>query len=367
MEKIRVGITIGDINGISAEVIIKSLYPPEMLEQCTPVIYASSKAVSYHKNIVQAEDFTYQSLSNAERLNPKKVNVINCWEDAVNITLGRATAEGGKYAYIALDRAVRDLKSGLIDVLVTGPANKHALQLANFPSIGHTDYLEEQFGQQSLMVLVSDAMKVGLVTDHIPISQISLHMTREALRTKLEIFLNSLRVDFGHERPTVAVLGLNPHASDQGTIGTEDEEIVKAVIIEFKKTGHMVMGPYPADGFFGSGMYRKFDGILAMYHDQGLIPFKTISFGYGVNFTAGLEVIRTSPDHGTAYDLAGKNEADPGSMRNAIYTAIDTFRRRSEYKELRANSIQKDSIRTPILETTERDSEEIIGEVGGED
>jgi 4-hydroxythreonine-4-phosphate dehydrogenase len=357
MQKIRIGITIGDINGISPEVIIKGVYPQEILDQCTPVIYGSSKAVAYHKNIVQADNFTYQSLSSAERLNPKKVNVVNCWEETVNINLGRATNESGKYAYIALDRAVRDLKAGLIDALVTGPINKHAMRLANFPATGHTDYLEEQFQGNSLMIMVSDIMKVGLVTDHIPVNEIAPQITRETVSAKLDTFVRSLQIDFGYERPTVAVLGLNPHASDQGTIGTEDEEIVKAVVLDMKKNGHLIMGPYPADGFFGSGTYRKFDGILAMYHDQGLIPFKTISFGYGVNFTAGLDVIRTSPDHGTAYDLAGKNEADPGSMRNAIYTAIDTFRRRREYTELRSAPLQKEVQKTESPEEIENEEE----------
>lgn len=342
MQKIRVGITIGDINGIGPEVIIKSVYPPEILERCTPVIYGSSKVVSYHKNIVQAEDFNYQSLSTADRLNPKKVNVVNCWEETVNITLGRATTESGSYAYIALDRAVRDLKEGLIDVLVTGPVNKHAMRMANFPATGHTDYLEEQFGSKSLMVMVSDTMKVGLVTDHIPVSGIAQHVTRETLHAKLDIFIKSLQMDFGIERPTIAVMGLNPHASDEGTIGNEEEQIIKPVIMEFKEQGNLVMGPYSADGFFGSGAYRKFDGILAMYHDQGLIPFKTISFGYGVNFTAGLPVVRTSPDHGTAYDLAGQNSADPSSLRGAIYTAMDTHKRRTEHLDLRSRPINKE-------------------------
>ena len=351
MEKVRVGITLGDVNGIGPEVIIKSVYPQEIQDICTPVIYGSSKAVSYHKNIVQIEDFSYQSQQGAERLNPRKVNVINCWEESVNINLGRATEESGKYAYIALDRAVRDLKAGLIDVLVTGPANKHALRLANFPAMGHTDYLEEQFSAQSLMVMVSEFMKVGLVTDHIPVSQIAQQVTHDALHKKLSLFIKCLQVDFGYERPTIGVLGLSPHASDEGIIGTEDEHIVKAVILENKKNGNLIMGPYSADGFFGSGMYRKFDGILAMYHDQGLIPFKTISFGYGVNFTAGLSIIRTSPDHGTAYDIAGKNEADPSSMRHAIYTAIDTFKRRREYQEQRETPIAKEPKPSESLES----------------
>jgi 4-phospho-D-threonate 3-dehydrogenase / 4-phospho-D-erythronate 3-dehydrogenase len=351
MQKVRVGITIGDINGISPEVIIKSVYPQTMLDACTPVIYGSSKVVSYHKNIVQSEDFAYQSLQTAERLNPRKVNVINCWEESVNINLGRPTEESGKYAYIALDRAVRDLKDGHIDVLVTGPVNKHALRLANFPAVGHTDYLEDQFSGKSLMLMVSDVMKIGLVTDHIPVSQIAQQISKETLRKKLDLFIKCLQMDFGHERPTIAVLGLNPHASDHGTIGTEDDEIVSVAILEHKKGGHIVMGPYSADGFFGSGAYKKFDGILAMYHDQGLIPFKTISFGYGVNFTAGLSIVRTSPDHGTAYDLAGKNESDPTSMRHAIYAAIDTFKRRQEYHELRENPIKKQPKQSESLES----------------
>jgi 4-hydroxythreonine-4-phosphate dehydrogenase len=351
MQKVRVGITIGDINGIGPEVIIKSLHSQEILDICTPVIYGSSKVVSYHKNIVQLEDFTYQSQQSAERLNLRKVNVVNCWEEAVNINLGRATEESGKYAYIALDRAVRDLKAGLIDVLVTGPVNKHALRLANFPAMGHTDYLEEQFSASSLMVMVSDVMRVGLVTGHIPVSQIAQQVTQESLNTKLNLFIKCLQVDFGCEQPTIGVLGLNPHASDQGIIGTEDEEIVKQVILEQKNNGRLVMGPYSADGFFGSGMYRKFDGVLAMYHDQGLIPFKTISFGYGVNFTAGLSIIRTSPDHGTAYDIVGKNEADPMSMRHAIYTAIDTFRRRMEHRELNEKAIKKEPKPSESLES----------------
>jgi 4-hydroxythreonine-4-phosphate dehydrogenase len=351
MQKVRVGITIGDINGVGPEVIIKSLQTQEMLEFCTPMIYGSSKVVSYHKNIVQAEEFVYQSLQTAERPNLKKVNVINCWEEAVNINLGRATEESGKYAYIALDRAVRDLKDGLIDVLVTGPVNKHAMRLANFPSTGHTDYLEEQFPGKSLMVMVSDMMKIGLVTDHIPVGQIAQRVTHESIKQKLEIYIKCLQVDFGIERPTIAVLGLNPHASDQGTIGTEDDEVVAPTVLEFKKNGNLVMGPYSADGFFGSGMYRKFDGILAMYHDQGLIPFKALSFGFGVNFTAGLNIVRTSPDHGTAYDLAGKNEADPGSMRQAIYTAIDTFKKRDEYRTLREHAIRKEPKPSESLES----------------
>ncbi len=351
MQKIRIGITLGDINGIGPEVIIKSVYPPGILEMCTPVIYGSAKAVSYHKNIVQYDDFAFQSLQSAERLNHRKVNIINCWDETVNINLGRATEEGGKYAYIALDRAVRDLRDGLIDALVTGPVNKHAMRLVDFPAMGHTDYLEQQFDGEALMIMVSDALRVGLVTDHIALREVADKISREAVRHKLQLFIRSLQSDFGIERPSIAVLGLNPHASDQGIMGDEEEEIIRPVIIEEKKNGNLVMGPYPADGFFGAAMYRKVDAVLAMYHDQGLIPFKAVSFGFGVNVTAGLGVVRTSPDHGTAYDLAGKNEADPSSMRNAIYTAIDIFRSRQANREMHHKPVKKAPKPPDLLET----------------
>jgi len=346
-QKVRVGITIGDINGIGPEVIIKTLYNSSVQDHCVPVIYGSSKVVSYHKNVVKLNDFVFSSIQSAERLNYRKINVLNCWEDTVNITLGKATTEGGQYAYIALDRAVRDLKDGLIDVLVTGPVNKHAMQMVNFPATGHTEYLEKELGGTSLMIMVSEELRVALVTGHIALREVSENITAENVRSALNRFIDTLRVDFGLDKPTIAVLGLNPHASDEGLMGSEEEEILRPLILEFKQAGHLIMGPYSSDGFFGSGLYRKFDGILAMYHDQGLIPFKALSFGQGVNYTAGLPNIRTSPDHGTAYDLAGTNSANERSFRKALYLAIDMFKAREEHKDLAENSIRKDRIPSP--------------------
>lgn len=316
-----------------------------MLKHAIPVIYGSSKVISYHKNVVKHPDFSFQSIQSAERLNDRKVNVLNCWEDTANISLGKPTEDGGKYAHIALDRAVRDLADGLIDVLVTGPINKAAMQLVNFPSISHTDYLEIALGGDALMIMVSDVMNIGMVTDHVALSKVPEMITKERVASKLEVFVNTLQRDFGYEKPTIAVLGLNPHASDDGLMGTEEEEVILPVITEFKDKGHMVMGPYSADGFFGSGLYRKFDGVLAMYHDQGLIPFKSLSFGQGVNMTAGLSHIRTSPDHGTAYNIAGQNEADDSSFREAYNLAIDLFRRRNEHEELMSNRLDPVKLR----------------------
>lgn len=352
-QKVRVGITIGDINGIGPEVIIKTLYNPSVQDHCIPVIYGSSKVVSYHKNVVKLNDFVFTSIQSAERLNHRKINVLNCWEDTVNITLGKATEEGGKYAYIALDRAVRDLKDGLIDVLVTGPVNKHAMQMVDFPATGHTEYLENELGGKALMLMVSEECRVALVTGHIPLSKVAENITTENVKAALTRFIETLNVDFSIDKPTVAILGLNPHASDEGLMGTEEEEILRPLILELKQAGHLVMGPYSADGFFGSGLYRKFDGILAMYHDQGLIPFKTISFGQGINYTAGLPFIRTSPDHGTAYDVVGTNSANEQSFRKALYLAIDMYRARVEYKDLEENSIRNSGKNLDISLTPE--------------
>lgn len=342
MQKIKTGITIGDINGIGLEVIIKALDEEKLLNYCTPVIYGSSKVVSYHKNIVEHVDFSFNSIYSADKANYRKVNVLNCWQDDVNITLGRITEDGGKYAHIAMDRAVRDLKAGLIDVLVTAPINKEAMKMTGFPYAGHTEFLEKHLGNgESLMMMVSGNLKIALVTGHLALRDVADQITKETVEHKLKLLIRSLNMDFGLEKPTIAVLGLNPHASDGGLMGTEEEEIIRPVIIEAKKNGHLVMGPYAADGFFGSSMYKKFDAILAMYHDQGLIPFKSIAFHDGVNFTAGLEFVRTSPDHGTAFDRAGKNEADPSSFRAALFLAIDVWRNRKDHKEMYADVMEK--------------------------
>lgn len=337
----KIGITIGDFNGIGPEVIIKALGDERFASKFTPIIYGSSKVMAYHKNIVEDVELNFFTVSGADRASKDKINVINCWDENVNITLGKATEEGGKYAYIALDRAVQDLKNGLIDALVTAPINKEAMKMANFPYPGHTEFIESILGGKSLMMMVSDELRIGLVTNHLPLKDVVGKVSKNAIMEKLVAFNNSLATDFGIERPIIAVLGLNPHSGDNGTIGTEEEDIIRPAIIEAKKSGIMVSGPYSADGFFGSSMFTKVDGILAMYHDQGLIPFKALTFGTGVNFTAGLNQIRTSPDHGTAYDLAGKNEADAGSMISAIYKAMEIFGFRKEYVDLRKNSLKK--------------------------
>lgn len=340
MHKPKIGISIGDINGIGPEVIIKTLSDERILEQCTPVIYGSSKIVSYHKNVVKA-NFHFSNCKNASSAAQGKINVVTCWQEVVNIELGQATPESGQYAAIALEHAVTALKNKEIDALVTAPINKNAMKLGGgFPFPGHTEYITKQLGPgQSLMFMVSEELKIGLVTNHTPIEEVPHQVTKKRISQKLNLLHTTLKMDYGIERPTIAVLGLNPHAGDGGVIGETEEKVIRPAIVEAKKKGMIVVGPFPADGFFGSGQYRKFDGVLAMYHDQGLIPFKLLSFGKGVNFTAGLSGIRTSPDHGTAYDLAGQNMADPASFRQALYQAIDITRQRSNYLEMHQNPL----------------------------
>lgn len=342
MGSIRAGITVGDINGIGLEVIIKTLSHPSVTQLCTPVIYGSSKVVSYHKNIVNPGEFTFHSTNSADKIYHQKINVVNCWQDTVNIVLGKETEEGGRFAHIALDRAVRDLKEGHIDLLVTAPISKNAMQLAGFPYIGHTDYLAHEFGvKEGLMMMVSDKLRIAVLTTHIPLQKVSPSINKEYIRSKIDLLIKTMEVDFGISKPVIAVLGLNPHAGENGHIGNEEEDIIRPAIIEAKKSGDIIMGPYPADGFFGSMHHAKFSAVMAMYHDQGLIPFKMLHFQDGVNFTAGLPYVRTSPDHGTAFEIAGKNEADPSSFRAALFTAIDIFRSRDRYKKDTANSVRK--------------------------
>ena len=337
-----IGISIGDINGIGLEVILKTLNHERMIRLCTPVIYASSKVVSYHKNVVSLDDLSFFSQRSAERLSYDKVNVVNCWQDSVNITLGKPTEMGGKFAQVSLEAATRDLKAGLIDALVTAPIHKKSMQMAGFEHVGHTEYLTKAFNaKDSLMLLASDNLRVGLVTSHMPLKDVAAAVTKERIASKLKIFNETLKIDFGLERPLIAVLGLNPHAGEEGMLGEEEEKIIRPAVVETKKSGMMVYGPFAADGFFGSGKFSKFDGILAMYHDQGLIPFKALTFGTGVNYTAGLSCVRTSPDHGTAFDLAGSNSADPSSFRQALFMAIDIQRNRKEYNKLKKNAVKK--------------------------
>ena len=318
MKKLKIGISIGDMNGIGLEVILKSLLHEKIADICTPVIYGSSKVVSYHKNIIE-DDVDFNPTRSADKVYSEKVNIVNCWQENVNITLGKPSELSGKYAYISLDAAVRDLREGLIDALVTAPISKEAMQLADFPYAGHTEYLTQELGRsQSLMFMINDDLRIGLATNHLPLREVAEALHKELIMEKLQLMNHSLKVDFGLERPSIAVLGLNPHAGDGGVLGDEEESFIRPAIVELKKKGMLVMGPFPADGFFGSGQYRKFDAILAMYHDQGLPVLKYKGFGAAVNITLGLPIIRTSVDHGTALDLAGRGLADTGSLRTAI-------------------------------------------------
>ena len=342
MAPIRVGITVGDFNGIGLEVIIKTLANSSILQFCTPVIYGSAKVVSYHKNIVNPTEFNFHSTATADKIYHQKINVVNCWQDNVTIALGKETEEAGRFAHTSLDRAVHDLKDGHIDVLVTGPISKNSMKMAGFPYPGHTEYLANAFGvKDALMMMVSDQMRLALVTSHVPLQKVSSTITKELIRSQLDQLTKALVVDFGIQKPVTAVLGLNPHAGENGHLGKEEEDIIRPVIIEAKKSGEIIMGPYPADGFFGSMRFKKFDGILAMYHDQGLIPFKMLHFQDGVNYSAGLPYVRTSPDHGTAFEIAGKNEADPSSFRAALFAAIDIYKARERYRKDNANAVRK--------------------------
>ncbi len=340
-EKIRVGITQGDINGIGYEVIIKTLMDPRMDEMCTSIVYGSPKVAAYHRKALNIENFSFNQIKDASEANPKRPNMVNCMDDNVRVELGKSTEYGGQGALLALQAAVADLKAGKIDVLVTAPINKANIQGKNFSFPGHTEYLANEFGVKDvLMLMVSDTMRVGVVTGHIPIAEVSKNITAEAILTKLRLLNVTLIKDFAIRRPRIAVLGLNPHAGDHGVIGTEEETVIIPTLKQLSNEGIVAMGPYPADGFFGSDRFTRFDAILAMYHDQGLSPFKVINFDTGVNYTAGLPIVRTSPDHGTAYDLAGQNLANPNSFRQAVYLAIDIFRNRQQHMELTANPLQ---------------------------
>jgi 4-hydroxythreonine-4-phosphate dehydrogenase len=330
-QKPRIGITLGDPNGIGPEVVLKALADNRILSLFTPVIYGSAKAISHYKKLLNIEEFNYSQVRAKGQLAHKSINVVNCWEESLEINPGKATTDAGKAAFTALKSACEDLKDGHLDALVTAPIDKKMIHSEEFPFKGHTEYLTQFFGSSgSLMFMVSDKLKVGLVTEHVPVSQISSLVTKEHIEAKLALMENSLKKDFGLVKPRIAVLGLNPHAGDNGLIGQEDEQIVKIVVNENKNKGRLVYGPFPADGFFGSAAYLKYDGILAMYHDQGLIPFKSIAFDDGINFTAGLSIVRTSPDHGTAFAIAGKNQANESSLREAIYRAGDIFKHRTE-------------------------------------
>ncbi|MBI2270326.1 MAG: 4-hydroxythreonine-4-phosphate dehydrogenase PdxA [Bacteroidetes bacterium] len=346
--KIRVGISQGDINGIGLEVIIKTFVDPAMEELCIPILFSSQKTASYHRKAMGVEDFSFNIIRDIDQANPKKPNLLNLYEEEVNFELGKSTPSGGKYAFKSLETACNALATNKIDVLVTAPINKHNIQSEEFQFKGHTEYLDQKFAggkDEALMLMVSDTLKVGLVTGHIPVEKVAGSVSVEKIIKRIKTLNRTLIEDFGVRKPRIAVLGLNPHAGDNGTIGNEDIQVITTAINKAKDESILAYGPYPADGFFGNSTYLQFDAVLAMYHDQGLIPFKTIAFNNGVNYTAGLPVVRTSPDHGTAYAIAGKNIASEESFRKAIYTALDIFRKRNEYKQISANPLKSTPLR----------------------
>jgi 4-hydroxythreonine-4-phosphate dehydrogenase len=330
-QKPLIGITLGDINGIGPEVIIKALKNNRITKYLTPVIYGSAKVLSYYRKQLDANQFNFSPINDLSKVYHRKVNVFNCWEENIDITPGVNNEHGGKYAFKALEKATKHLVDGKIAALVTAPINKLNIQNDNFKFPGHTEYLTEKAGSKdSLMFLITDSLKVGVLTGHIPLKEVPSKITKESIENKLKLMNQSLKKDFGIGKPKIAVLGLNPHAGEDGLLGSEENEIIKPAIESVKEKGMLVFGPFPSDGFFGVGQHKKYDGVLAMYHDQGLLPFKTLAFSNGVNYTAGLPIVRTSPDHGTAYSIAGKNEADEESMRMAIYAALDISDQRSE-------------------------------------
>ena len=330
-----IGITVGDLNGIGTEIIIKALSDNRLLKMFTPVVYGSTKVLSYYRKTLGLEPFNHHPVNNHFDLHTKKINVRNCWQDSVELNPGQVTATGGKYAFLALEAATNDLKEGKIHALVTAPINKKNIQSEDFKFIGHTEYLTHKFNtqnQESLMLLVSEQLRIGVVTSHIPLAEVKKRLTQKAIVNKINLLYKSLKKDFGISKPKIAVLGLNPHAGEDGLLGDEEAEIITPAINECRKKGNLILGPFPADGFFGKMEHKKYDGVMAMYHDQGLIPFKTLAFDEGVNYTAGLPVVRTSPDHGTAYNLAGKNKANEESMLQAIFLAMDITKTRMETK-----------------------------------
>ncbi|MBC7923464.1 MAG: 4-hydroxythreonine-4-phosphate dehydrogenase PdxA [Ferruginibacter sp.] len=341
LPKPLIGITIGDYNGIGPEVILKALADNKMLRMCTPIIYGSMKVLIKYRKLLNLEEWVLNAIKSPDQANPRRTNLIACWDDQnLEIEPGKSTPDAGQGAYLALKAAAEDLKNGLIEAVVTAPINKHNIQSEHFQYAGHTEFFAEHFAvrddkaerrpDESLMFLVSPRIRVGVVTGHLPLEKVKASLTGEKITAKIHAMAKSLQHDFGIQKPKIAVLGLNPHAGEEGLLGSEEQEIILPAVQALKNKGMLLYGPFPADGFFGTGGYRKFDAVLAMYHDQGLIPFKLLAFEDGVNFTAGLTVVRTSPDHGTAYSIAGKNLADETSMREAIFTACDIVKRRKE-------------------------------------
>lgn len=339
-EKIKVGISIGDLNGIGSEIVLKTFEDPRMLELCTPVIFASAKLITFLKKHFNLE-LNFHGIDEASKALDGKLNVVNVWKEAVEINFGNEETKAGTYALKSLEAATKALKEDEVDVLVTAPINKHNIQSKDFKFPGHTDYLAKELQGKSLMFMITNTLKVGLLTDHVAVKDVAGTITSELIERKINIIEKTLQQDFQIQKPKIAVLGINPHSGDNGVIGKEDDEVLKPTLLNLKDKGHLVFGPYAADSFFGSGNYKNFDAVIAAYHDQGLIPFKTLSFGEGVNFTAGLKKVRTSPDHGTAYEIAGKGIAKHDSFANAVFAAIDIYKRRTEDIELKKNQLKK--------------------------
>ncbi len=338
-ENIIVGISIGDLNGIGSEVVLKTFGDSRMLELCTPVIFANVKVMSFIKKALELET-PLHGIDHIDQIVLGKVNVLNIWREGVDLNFGKDDPDIGKYAIQSFVAATKALKENQIDVLVTAPINKSNIQSEEFKFPGHTDYLDKELEGNALMLMVQGNLRVGLLTDHIPVNDVAKHLTDKLIVQKIETIKQTLIQDFGINKPKIAVLSLNPHAGDNGVIGKEDDEIVKPVIKKLFEKGTLVFGPFAADGFFGSSQYEKYDAVIATYHDQGLIPFKTLSFGGGVNYTAGLNKIRTSPDHGTAYEIAGKGIADYNSFKEAVYSAIDIYNSRNQYQEMSKNPMK---------------------------
>ncbi len=338
-DRIRLGITHGDINGIGYEVIIKTLQDNRVYDSCIPIVYGSPKVAAYHRKAINVQNFSFNNIRNAGEASEKRANIINVVDEEIRVELGKPSQVAGEAAFESLRAAVHDLKTGQIDLLLTAPINKFTIRSDQFPYPGHTEYLEAEFGAESMMLMISEVMRVGLVTSHIPLSRVSETITPELILRKLRIMNHSLKRDFMIRKPRIAVLGLNPHAGDEGVLGNEEQEVILPAVQQAKEEQLLAFGPFPADGFFGSGSFRKFDAVLAMYHDQGLVPFKSIVFDQGVNYTAGLDIIRTSPAHGTAFDIAGSDQASPDSFRNALYLACDLYRNRKLFDEISANPL----------------------------
>ncbi|NUM50184.1 MAG: 4-hydroxythreonine-4-phosphate dehydrogenase PdxA [Flavobacteriales bacterium] len=348
-EKIKIGITSGDINGIGTEIIIKTLNDNLITDLCTPIYYGSSKVISFYKKTLDLPDFNFNKIRSADEANPKKNNLINIWDEELSIEPGKSNNAFGKYAYHSLKTATDDLLQGKIQAMVTAPIDKKNIQSNEFNFSGHTEYLAHRAEGNALMVLSSEEMRVALVTGHVPLSEVSKKITKEVVIEKIKKLNQSLITDFSIRKPRIAVLGLNPHAGDNNLIGKEDKEMILPAIETSKLQGILAFGPFPSDGFFGNMLHKKYDAVLAMYHDQGLTPFKLSSFGNGVNYTAGLKIIRTSPDHGTAFDIAGKNKANENSFRQAIYTAIEIYKNRTSNNQLVSNPL-------PFAKTGDKDN-----------